>query len=455
MSDPSALPNLPYNRQETYAVPEQTQQIHAVPEQRQQSSDLPSLPFLRASQEQHSGNEANATVPQASVSAVDCKKIAVADNGVLARLPYVRNQQTIQTGASSAVLLKESVPSVAACAAVDPFHLGSHATALTTPLVTTMQTTLPITSPVTLSALSDAVPLGAEPLVASVLENLPAHLRNDAATQAHVNSAVAAVLQEKIQGARRVLTEEDLRARFGLGQGSEIHLTTHERLSFEAQKMVDARGIRVLYVDDSGTVNVSKTDGSLQRVSALRTDTTTKSGRACSQCGTAVSKKPENLTHLNGEILVPKTHPRIVLRGKLDTLTASIVLVQTEFDAKQRLPKELSMWLGDLRSWVGAMLRAEVTEEPLPPLGMGNMDYEKIHTLSHQPLKHLGHDHIVPEAKHGFNVALLNRLRAEVREVELAVASMPESRADMVQALNRMSSAVYVLMLYTCLAEKQ
>ena len=55
----------------------------------------------------------------------------------------------------------------------------------------------------------------------------------------------------------------------------------------------------------------------------------------------------------------------------------------------------------------------------------------------------------MPEASDGETIAHLNRLRCQVRETELAAAAaFPNGqREDLVQALNRMSSAVYLLMI--------
>ena len=39
--------------------------------------------------------------------------------------------------------------------------------------------------------------------------------------------------------------------------------------------------------------------------------------------GAYVTEKPEHMTHLNGDSLVLKTHPRITFRGALDTLEGS------------------------------------------------------------------------------------------------------------------------------------
>ncbi|MCL2194921.1 MAG: hypothetical protein FWB76_03115, partial [Oscillospiraceae bacterium] len=54
----------------------------------------------------------------------------------------------------------------------------------------------------------------------------------------------------------------------------------------------------------------------------------------CAQRGiTVVFQKPEHMTHLNKTQLVPKTHQRIALRGKLDSLQA--LLLQTIAQARQ------------------------------------------------------------------------------------------------------------------------
>lgn len=253
----------------------------------------------------------------------------------------------------------------------------------------------------------------------------------------------------------RFITEEELRVRFGLGRCSELRLAHDERLTPAAVNLVSDRAIRVLHVDAQGHTAVPTEDGQLKRVSVLRTDAVTKAGRRCSQCGGHVAEKPENMTHLDGETLVLKTHPRIRLRGRIDALTASVVLAQTQFDPKGVLPPELAVWLADLRSWLGCILRAEVTGEPVPELGMGDMNFTVIRALSHFPEKYLGHEHIVPEASHGYNVALLNTLRAQTREVELQAASQPETdRPDLIKALNRLSSAFYILMICVRISEQ-
>ena len=44
--------------------------------------------------------------------------------------------------------------------------------------------------------------------------------------------------------------------------------------------------------------------------------------------GATLEEKPEQMTHLHGNVLVPKTHPRIAFRGAMDSLEAELVLCQ-------------------------------------------------------------------------------------------------------------------------------
>ena len=145
--------------------------------------------------------------------------------------------------------------------------------------------------------------------------------------------------------------------------------------------------------------------------------------------------------------------PRIFLRGKLDTLISSTVLVQTGFDGNNKLPAVLRNGLSDINVWLWQILQAEVSGEAVPAQSLCGMNAEAIRLVSHDPMKYLGQGHIVPDVALGPNVALLNWLRAQAREVEVAYVQVGMEREDILASLNRLSSAIYVLMLLTVVAE--
>lgn len=248
------------------------------------------------------------------------------------------------------------------------------------------------------------------------------------------------------------VTESWLRRHFGLAHGSEIHLPAGARLTPAAGQLLAERKVRVKYLGDDGRAYLRD-----EHVHPL-TGANKRPGNRCVVCGSQVQRKTELLTLLDDRRLVPKTHPRIALRGKLDTLIAQTVVVQTQFDREDRY-SPLRKLLADLRSYMGNVLRSEVSGEALLPLGMGDMNAATIHAISHQPLEYLGRDHLLPDRDHGADIALLNLLRALAREAELAAVrvfvddAFELSREDIVQGLNRLSSALYVLMLLRVLSE--
>ena len=131
----------------------------------------------------------------------------------------------------------------------------------------------------------------------------------------------------------------------------------------------------------------------------------------------------------------------------------STVLVQTGFDGNNKLPAVLRNGLSDINVWLWQILQAEVSGEAVPAQSLCGMNAEAIRLVSHDPMKYLGQGHIVPDVALGPNVALLNWLRAQAREVEVAYVQVGMEREDILASLNRLSSAIYVLMLLTVVAE--
>jgi ethanolamine utilization cobalamin adenosyltransferase len=264
------------------------------------------------------------------------------------------------------------------------------------------------------------------------------------------------------------ITENCLRERFGLGRGSEIRLPAGSRLTPAAQDLLDERNIVVKYVDVAGRVFLRETSSrrkpGLRRVHPLSGGVARRKGvrsgphAAVSRNG-AQEVAPYTPAYPDARAPVAKNDPRLKLCGKLDSVIALAVLIQTEFDPEGRYPTQARL-LGDIRSALGNALKAEVDGGPMSPVFMGDMDEEMLHAVSHNPMKYLGHDHLLPEADQGARTARLNLLRAQIREAELYAADMytardgAVTRPDLMRGLNRLSSAVYVLMLFTCLAEK-
>lgn len=165
--------------------------------------------------------------------------------------------------------------------------------------------------------------------------------------------------------------------------------------------------------------------------------------------GRKYSQKPEHLTHLKGNTLVPKDHPRIVLRGKLDSLQSKIIETQlaAERHGKEKLLEELQKIL----LFVRGLVRAEVMDEKVKEQQIAGMSFDDIHNRSHDPMKYYGFPHLMIDREMGEMAVALNTLRSETREVEIAAFKAFSlnngnvSRMDIITSLNRLNSCFYIM----------
>ena len=163
--------------------------------------------------------------------------------------------------------------------------------------------------------------------------------------------------------------------------------------------------------------------------------------------GGYVEEKPEQLTHLNGEVLAPKTHPRIAFRGKMDELEAILMLCQLNIASEWRKPLE------EILGLARRILRCDALEAPLSQDKLCGLTEEEQRLRSHRPQEFYGQAHFMPGVSDGAGVLWLNWARTAARSAELAaVAAWTDrdgklTREDIPRALNRMSSMLYILMI--------
>ena len=253
------------------------------------------------------------------------------------------------------------------------------------------------------------------------------------------------------------ITEADLREHAGLRDGGELFFAPGTRFTPAASQLLSDKHITVRWRNEDGQIFVeSDKGGQWESVHPLKNNNV-RPKNGCMLCHSELTSKPALLTHLDDTTLVPKTHPRITLRGKLDSCICYCVLLQSEITG---VPSTLSGFIADIRSYLGQVLQCEVTGAELPLPALGEYSSEQVHRWSHQPLKYLGHDHLLPDVTFGPNVARMNYLRAMVRELELLSCSvymdsmMQVQREDMVAGLNRLSSAIYVVMILLLQCER-
>ena len=136
---------------------------------------------------------------------------------------------------------------------------------------------------------------------------------------------------------------------------------------------------------------------------------------------------------------------------------AIILLTRKDQEVLWRLPEQEKQ-LVSVRDVIGNLPSldphvSDVLEEELRVEKLCGLTENEIRTRSHRPQDFYGVPHFMPEYTDGVLIARLNRVRCAVREAELyAVDAFSDRdgrlvRSDIIRALNRMSSMVYILMI--------
>lgn len=206
-------------------------------------------------------------------------------------------------------------------------------------------------------------------------------------------------------------------------------------------------GKRVFFLGDKDTLTPSARDWLRQQRIDIRLADQARIREYHLQDGGILEEKPEHLTHLRGNILVPKTAPIIAFRGAMDTLQAELLLAQLSVDsAMQRKIEEILTLARNILRW-------EVMEEPAQIDTLCGLTPEQQRSHSHRPQDFYGQPHFMPSCSDGAAILQFNRARCAARSAELAAARAFEDatggciRADILQLLNRMSSMIYILMI--------
>ncbi len=231
-----------------------------------------------------------------------------------------------------------------------------------------------------------------------------------------------------------ILTEIELRARWHKDKCGRITVPRGSVLTPSARDFLRAHGIE-LAVAGEGVVDLNN------QILATAAPTPKASSAA-------PGAKPEHMTHLRGARLVAKTHPVIAWRGQLDLFDCQLVAAQATLAAAGEAV--LAAELEEVAQFAQRLMAAEVRDRPFAFGTLCGWSADEVRGISHHPERHFGSGHTAMSYRDGLPVALLNGLRAKAREVELyanrAFGDDGEPpRPDILLALNRLSSLLYVL----------
>jgi len=253
----------------------------------------------------------------------------------------------------------------------------------------------------------------------------------------------------------RVITEIDLRDKYKKEPFDTYTLLHPERFTPSALQFLSERKIKIIEVKEGQSTGVDGKNSNSKESQKYITTTVPlrepEKGYLLLDSEQNVDEKPEAYTHLKGRFLVPKNHKRIRFRGQLDKLEA--IFVDTIIEMQSTGLQELVNDLTSIFEYTKTIMRAEVLVEELSFIDFMGWSDEDIREYSHYPDKYFGVKHFVPDPKYGKIVAKLNLLRTQIRELEVSAVdafykeeSKSVERLDIIMALNRMSSLIYITM---------
>ena len=167
--------------------------------------------------------------------------------------------------------------------------------------------------------------------------------------------------------------------------------------------------------------------------------------------GAGLEEKPEHMTHLRGNLLVFKDHPRIAFRGMIDLLEAEIALCQ-QVCVREGIPV-LAEELEEVLGFVRRFIRFDVLDEPVGEIALCGYGPAELREYSHYPDKHLGQPHFLPSHTDGRALLAVNKLRTLARRTELVAyyafrdGAGRVEREDIILGLNRLSSLLWIMMI--------
>lgn len=252
-----------------------------------------------------------------------------------------------------------------------------------------------------------------------------------------------------------VITEYELIANWHKHQEKMITLPQGSVITPAARDFLRAKRIEV-QIEGEGLLDLNKntystskqTMPSVKPAVVAEKDTSKKQSPPAQVNGQG-QPKPEHMTHLRGSELISKTDPIIAYRGQLDLFQCE--LVEAQLFLQQSGEVELVKQLEEIAAFSRSLMLCEVRNEPFTFTGLLGYGVQELREISHNPKHFFGVEHSKLSYEFGPVVAKLHYLRSRSREVELYANRAFEGkdgscqRSDIVQALNRLSSAIYIL----------
>lgn len=245
-----------------------------------------------------------------------------------------------------------------------------------------------------------------------------------------------------------VLTETAIRRLIGQNKEnvSEFYIEKGQIITPAAKSYLSDRNIAIRYAKEPEVKEANIQEPAIKK---METVIEKKTYKYKTVFGASLDEKPEHMTQLKGNLLVFKDHKRIIFRGRVDSLESEILKAQIICNKMEQ--KNLVEDLQDILNYVRNLIRCEVLDVPFGEIKLIGLTESELREQSHYPQKYFGIGHEFPSYEMGEQVVAINGIRSLTREVEIAAYEAFKTqygeveREDIIQALNRLSSAFWII----------
>lgn len=240
-----------------------------------------------------------------------------------------------------------------------------------------------------------------------------------------------------------VVTELSLKESYKKQQFNKYYLEKGAILTPSAKQFLHDKKIEITKIKNEQEQNKKTTEKSIEKSVVAKYK---------GVMGEVYFEKPEYMTQLSENILIKKNHKIIFFRSKIDNFLSELILIEKQVNTDKN--KGLKEDFKSIKQFLDEIIKAEVLNTKLDKdLKIFNLSLEKIREISHNPKKYFSMDHLFSiSSENNLRTLYLNKLRTLIREVEVTavdafVSDSKVQKIDLLKALNRLSSAIYIMML--------
>ena len=248
-----------------------------------------------------------------------------------------------------------------------------------------------------------------------------------------------------------VVTEARIRSEYRKSEFTSYRVEKRDILTPSARQFLQDRNIQLLIADQADNQKRGPAECEVKTEIQVKV---AEPNFICANTGAHFQEKPVTMTALDGSQSTPsiisKTAPCIVFQGQLELLEADVLM--TQVDCKDAGNTALCDALQKILKGVRKVQRAHQFAEPLSIDSVLDMTTEELRKHKESSLKKI-------DASMGRAAVSLNRLRARIRETELAAIrcfkneyqnsyqqGIKAEHLSLIEILNALSNRVQVLM---------